>query len=96
MIELTRLNGNKFMVNPDLIKYFEATPDTTMTLVTGEKLLVVESCKAVAELATEYRVDVLRSAWPDALIALSAKTGYQAFLAVLEQDKDSASNSLRG
>ncbi len=96
MIELTRLNGNKFMVNPDLIKYFEATPDTTMTLVTGEKLLVVESCNVVAELATEYRVDVLRSAWPDALIALSAKSGYQAFLAVCEQDRDAAHNSLRG
>lgn len=96
MIELTRLNGNKFRVNPDLIKYFEATPDTTMTLVTGEKLLVVESCKEVAELAAEHRVDVLRSAWPDALIALSAKAGYEAYLAVCDRDSNSPGNSLRG
>jgi len=96
MIELTRLNGNKFRVNPDLIKYFEAAPDTTMTLVTGEKLLVVESCKAVAELATEYRVEVLRSAWPDALTALTAKAGYDAYLAVCDRDGDSANSSIRG
>jgi flagellar protein FlbD len=95
MIELTRLNGNKFRVNPDLIKYFEAAPDTTMTLVTGEKLLVVESCKTVAELATEYRVEVLRSAWPDALIALSAKSGYEAYLAVCDRDGDSSTGSAR-
>ena len=95
MIELTRLNGNKFRVNPDLIKYFEGIPDTTLTLVTGEKLLVVETCKAVAELATEYRIDVLRSAWPDALIALRAKSGYDAFLAACERDSESSSHSTR-
>lgn len=81
MIELTRLNGHKFNVNPDLIKYFEAAPDTTLTLVTGEKLLVVESCKQVTDLAAEYRADVLRGAWPDAAIALSAKVGNAALRA---------------
>ena len=96
MIELTRLNGNKFRVNPDLIKYFESIPDTTLTLVTGEKLLVAETCKTVAELATEHRVDVLRSAWPDALIALSAKAGYDAFLAVCDRDGESSSSATRG
>ena len=95
MIELTRLNGNKFRVNPDLIKYFEAIPDTTMTLVTGEKLLVIESCKQVAELAAEYRIEVLRSAWPDALAALSAKAGFEAYLAVCDRDSKEANSSMR-
>ena len=44
MIELTRLNGSRLAVNCDLIKYAEAAPDTMLTLVTGEKLVVLEPC----------------------------------------------------
>lgn len=91
MIELTRLNGSKFSVNPDLIKFFEAAPDTTLTLVTGEKLLVVESCKTVASLAVEHRAEVLRSAWPDALTALSTKTGYEAHLSAQDREGNALS-----
>lgn len=96
MIELTRLNGSKFMVNPDLIKYFEAAPDTTLTLVTGEKLLVVESCKTVAERAVEHRAEVLRGAWPDAWTGLSAATGYEAFLFACERQSHPSYSSSRG
>jgi len=95
MIELTRLNGSKFTVNPDLIKYFEAAPDTTLTLVTGEKLLVIESCKVVAQRAVENRAEVLRSAWPEAFVGLTAKTGYEAFLSAQLRDSQSSSTSSR-
>ena len=78
MIELTRLNGNKFSVNCDLIKYVEAAPDTTLTLVTGEKLLVMESREIVAEMIVEIRSYVLRGAWPDAATALSSRAGFCA------------------
>ena len=37
MIELTRLNKQKLFVNADLLKYAEASPDTVLTLVTGEE-----------------------------------------------------------
>jgi len=73
MIELTRLNGNRFAVNSDLIKYTETSPDTVLTLVTGEKLVVVESPEQVAHAMLEYRATVLRATWPDAATALSAK-----------------------
>jgi flagellar protein FlbD len=96
MIELTRLNGSKFSVNCDLIKYFEAAPDTTLTLVTGEKLLVVETCRVVAERAVAYRAEVLRSAWPDAAIALSAKSGYEAYLAACDRGDNSSGSANRG
>jgi flagellar protein FlbD len=43
MIEVTRLNGSIFFINPDLIVTFEATPDTVITLTTGEKFIVKES-----------------------------------------------------
>ena len=43
MIQLTRLNGSPLVVNSDLIKYAESSPDTVLTLQNGEKILVLES-----------------------------------------------------
>jgi flagellar protein FlbD len=43
MIEVTRLNGSIFFLNPDMILSLEQTPDTIITLTSGEKLLVKES-----------------------------------------------------
>jgi flagellar protein FlbD len=40
MIELTRLNGTPMVLNSDLIKTAEASPDTMLTLINGEKLIV--------------------------------------------------------
>ena len=48
MIQVTRLNGLPVMVNADLIKFVEATPDTLVSLTTGEKLMVQESVDVVA------------------------------------------------
>ena len=48
MIELTRLNGNRLAVNSDLILFAESAPDTLLTMVTGEKLIVSESLEEVA------------------------------------------------
>jgi flagellar protein FlbD len=62
MIELTRLNGHGIAVNCDLIKYAEAAPDTMLTLVTGEKLVVLESCTQVMERIFDYRVRLLHAA----------------------------------
>jgi flagellar protein FlbD len=74
MVELTRLNGNKFSINSDTIKYIEAAPDTTLTLTTGEKLLVVETTETVVDLCIAYRAKILRTAWPDAMSFLNGKT----------------------
>jgi flagellar protein FlbD len=74
MIELTRLNGQRFRVNCDLIKSSEASPDTVLTLVTGEKMVVTESPAQVAEAIVGYRAEVLRAAWPDAATAFRVKT----------------------
>ena len=74
MIELTRLNGSPLAVNCDLIKYAESAPDTVLTLITGEKLVVLEACSEVSLRTLEYRASVLRTAWPEALVALTAKS----------------------
>jgi flagellar protein FlbD len=55
MIELTRLNGKLLAVNADLIKFVEQAPDTVLTLVTGEKLVVKESSARVMELIVGFR-----------------------------------------
>jgi flagellar protein FlbD len=78
MIQLTRLNGSRLDVNCDLIKYSEASPDTVLTLVTGEKLVVLESCDEVSSRALIYRAGILRVAWPEASPALTAKSVFDA------------------
>jgi len=78
MIELTRLNGQRFRVNCDLIKSAESSPDTVLTLVTGEKMVVVESPEQISEAVVSYRAVVLRMAWPDAVAALGMKSAQMA------------------
>jgi len=55
MIYVTRLNGKRFVVNAELIREVEATPDTIITLTTGDKLLVKESVDDVIAAVIEYR-----------------------------------------
>jgi flagellar protein FlbD len=59
MIELTRLNGTPIVLNSDLIKTAEASPDTMLTLINGEKLIVREACGEVTERVLEYRARLL-------------------------------------
>jgi flagellar protein FlbD len=72
MVALTRLNGHRFFVNCDLIKYSEAAPDTVLALVNGEKVVVTESPEQVMQAILAYRAEVLRMAWPEAASALKA------------------------
>ncbi len=59
MIELTRLNGKPMVVNSDLIKTVEASPDTMLTLINGEKLIVREEIGEVVERILAYRARLL-------------------------------------
>lgn len=54
MITVTRLNGTPLVVNAELIKLLEATPDTLITLINGERLIVQESLDEVVRRAVEY------------------------------------------
>ncbi len=55
MIALRRLNNEPVMVNPDLIEFLEATPDTVVTLTSGNKLLVRDSMDEVREKIIEFK-----------------------------------------
>jgi len=65
MIQLTRLNNARLAVNCDLIKYVEEAPDTVLTLLNGEKLVVRETTEQVIERVRDFRRSVL-IADPDA------------------------------
>ena len=60
MIWLTRLNAHPLAVNSDLIKFVEQAPDTVLTLVNGEKIIVRESAEEVLNRIIEFRRSVLR------------------------------------
>ncbi|HEY2461181.1 MAG TPA: flagellar FlbD family protein [Candidatus Acidoferrum sp.] len=59
MIHLTRLNNHPLVVNSDLIKFVENAPDTVLTLVTGEKIVVLESSEQVLQRIVEFRRTIL-------------------------------------
>ena len=60
MIQLTRLNNHPITVNSDLIKFVEQSPDTLLTLITGEKMVVRESAEEVLARVIEFRRAVLQ------------------------------------
>lgn len=54
MIKLTRISGEEFVVNAERIQYVEAKPDTIITLVGKERLIVTESVDEVVRRVIEY------------------------------------------
>ncbi|MBI1369518.1 MAG: flagellar protein [Planctomycetes bacterium] len=64
MIRLTRLNGQPFVINAELIRTVEALPDTTIRLVNGDTFIVSESMDEVVERAVEYGRSLRRLVQP--------------------------------
>ncbi|MFY9645024.1 MAG: flagellar FlbD family protein [Terriglobales bacterium] len=64
MIQLTRLNNHALVVNSDLIKFVEQAPDTVITLLNGEKIVVRESAQNVLDRVIEFRRSVLQGMTP--------------------------------
>jgi flagellar protein FlbD len=62
VIILTKLSGERFALNPDLVQRVEASHDTVVTLVDGAKYLVAESLDVVASRMLDYRVAVVSGA----------------------------------
>jgi len=65
MIKLTRLNGEEFVVNAELIRYVEQRPDTYITLTSNDRLIVRESLEEVIKRSIAYaRTIRARAAMP--------------------------------
>lgn len=55
MIKVKRLNEKEFVVNSELILYIEETPDTVITLTTGQKVVVTESADEIIDMIIGYK-----------------------------------------
>jgi flagellar protein FlbD len=58
VIEVTRLNDTKLIINADLIEKIEESPDTVITLTSGNKIIVKESRQEVKNLVILYKKEV--------------------------------------
>lgn len=59
MIRLTRLNHMPVVLNADLIEHIEITPDTVISMTTGQKIVVLESSEEVIGRIIDFRRSVL-------------------------------------
>ena len=64
MIEVTKLNGSTVLVNSDLIESVAETPDTVISLVTGKKILVIESRQEVKNRVVLYKKEIAATGLP--------------------------------
>ncbi|HTP88749.1 MAG TPA: flagellar FlbD family protein [Bryobacteraceae bacterium] len=59
MVRLTRINRIPLVINSDLIEHIEVTPDTVVSLTTGQKFIVLESADEVIDRVIRFRREVL-------------------------------------
>jgi len=55
MIELTKLNGDQFFLNAELIETVECVPDTMIVVFTGKRYIVQEKADQVVQKIIEYK-----------------------------------------
>lgn len=58
MIEVTRLNGTVYYVNPHQIEYMETNPDTTLIMLSGKRLVVQEDYQSLINKIVDYRKEI--------------------------------------
>lgn len=61
MIDLHRLNGEVFTLNPQHIELMESTPDTVITLINDRKYIVKEKIPEIIAMIKEFNRDILRN-----------------------------------
>ena len=72
MVRLSRLNGQVIAVNPDLITWIEVTPDTTLSLLGGDKVMVRESLDDVIDRIVSFRREIADRAHPPSKAVLDS------------------------
>lgn len=58
MIEATRLNNQKIIINAEFIEFVESTPDTVISLTTGKKLMVKEKIEEIVQKVVDYKREI--------------------------------------
>lgn len=76
MIIVTRLTGQPFAINPDLIERVECTPDTILVLMDGTRYIVAETMPQVVTMVKQYRASIVAQALePPAVHHVDAPAG---------------------
>lgn len=60
MITVTKINDSEIVINPELIEIMQETPDTTITLTTGRKIIVKEAVDDIIDKIKKYKKDLLK------------------------------------
>jgi len=60
MIHLTRINHSPLVLNADLIEHMESTPNTVISLINGQKFVVLEPVEDVIGRIVEFRRAIYR------------------------------------
>jgi flagellar protein FlbD len=55
MIEVMRLNGKKYWINPHMIESMEQNPDLTLSMLSGRKIIVKNTPDDIIEKIIAYR-----------------------------------------
>ncbi|MDR0598519.1 MAG: flagellar FlbD family protein [Treponema sp.] len=55
MIQVTRLNGQEYYINPHQIESIEVHPDTTLLMLSGKYVVIKEKVPEVIDRIVEYR-----------------------------------------
>lgn len=58
MIQVTKLNGQQFYLNPHQIESIELTPDTTITMLSGKRLVVKDCYEVILKKIIDYRKQI--------------------------------------
>jgi len=66
MIRLTRINHVPLVLNSDLIEHIETTPDTVISLTTGQKIMVLESADDIIDRVVQFRRAIFNSGFHSA------------------------------
>lgn len=74
MIEVTKINGAKVLVNSNLIETVEETPDTVITLTTGKKIIAKESRHEIKNLVKLTRREYFTEVFNGELIPYNEKS----------------------
>lgn len=64
MILVTRLNHSVLVLNSDLIETIETAPDTTLSLISGQKLIVLESPEEIVDRVVNFRRAIVAQPFP--------------------------------
>jgi flagellar protein FlbD len=64
MLNLTRLNRVPLVLNSDLIEHIEASPDTVVSLLNGQKLIVRETPDEIVDRVIQFRREVIAQPFP--------------------------------